>query len=164
MSKKWKIALGVLAVIVIFCLWYTRPRSMGELVGGGKITSVSLAAQTVNFEGAPVHFDVWQIDSHEDREYVNGELEELLRSCKYRVALRSLLPFPDSFSIPGDKGAPMIHFAAVMEDGSSFIAIYKGAAVTLSLDLDGRTLVAQAEDKEIAEKLLAYAQEYGWAT
>ena len=44
MSKKWKITLGVLAVLVIFCLWYTRPRSFEELVLSGKIDNMAFGS------------------------------------------------------------------------------------------------------------------------
>ena len=71
MSKKWKITLGVLAVLVIFCLWYTRPRSFEELVGDGRVKSISMGASIFVFEEGLPHFDTWGVDSLEGREAVN---------------------------------------------------------------------------------------------
>lgn len=158
MKKKTKIILAILAVILVFCLWYTRPRSFEELAGDGSITSVGIITQTSVIENGRPHFDIWSVDSDEDRSYVNSGIEEILKSCKYRVSLRSLLPFSSAFEIPG-KGDLLINIVAIMEDGSSFTGNYKGATATLNFD---KTVVVQVTDKDISEKLLAYAQEFGW--
>ena len=163
MSKKWKIALGVLVVVVIFCFWYTRPRSLEQIAGEGQITSISQLAQAPGLrdDGKAV-INTWQVDSHEGREQVNSGLEEILKGCRYRVSLRSLLPFPSQGSIPGETGAPIIHLAAAVDHEPGFTAICRGPAVLFSVG--GKTVLAQAEDKEFAEKLLAYTQEFGWET
>ena len=51
MSRKWKITLGVLAVVVVFCLWYTRPRSFEELVGDVEFQNFSMVAITMDNKG-----------------------------------------------------------------------------------------------------------------
>lgn len=158
MKKKTKIILAALAVVLVFCLWYTRPRSFEELAGNGSITSISVIAQTSGIENGKPYINVWMVDGDEDHDYVNSGIEDILRSCKYRVSLRSLLPFPSVYDIPG-KGDILINIAAVMEDSSSFTGNYKGATATLEFD---KIKVIQATDKDISEKLLAYAQEFGW--
>ena len=166
MSRKWKIALGVLAVVVVFCLWYTRPRSFEELVGDGRVKSISMVTSIYVFEEGLPHFDVWTVDSHEGREAVNEELEALLKSCKYRVSLRTLFQFLDGFlndfldiyALPKGEGEPIIDLVAVLDNDSSVFAVYRGASVTLEAD---RRMFVKAVDKEIADKLLAYAQEFG---
>lgn len=155
---KKKIILAVLAVVLVFCLWYTRPRSFEDLAGNGNITSVSVVAQIPGVENGDLSFNIWMVDSHEDRGYVNSGIEYILKSCKYRVSLRSLLPFPSSYEIPGE-GVILINIAAVMDDGSFFTGNYKGSTATLNY---AKTIVIQAADKSISEKLLAYAQEFGW--
>ena len=97
MSRKRKITLGVLAVILVFCLWYTRPRSFEELVGDGRVKSISMTASTLVFGDGLPHYDTWTVDSYEGREIVNEELEAILKSCKYRVSLRTLFQFLDGF-------------------------------------------------------------------
>ena len=155
---KKKTALAVLALAVIFCLWYTRPRSLADIAGAGNITSVSVIAQIPGIENGDLSFNIWMVDSHEDRGYVTGGIEDILKSCKYRVSLRSLLPFPSAYEIPGE-GDILINIAAVMDDGSFFTGNYKGSTATLDFE---KRMVIQAADKEISEKLLAYAQEFGW--
>lgn len=157
MKKRTKIILAILAVVLVFCLWYTRPRSFEDLAGEGNITSVSMIAQIPGVENGKPYINVWMVDSHEDRSYVNSGIEDILKSCKYRVSLRSLLPFPSVYDIPGN-GDILINIAAVMNDGSSFTGNYKGATATLEFD---KVVVMQAADKDISEKLLAYTQEFG---
>lgn len=166
MSRKRKITLGVLAVILVFFLWYTRPRSFEELVGDGRVKSISMSASIFVFEEGLPHFDTWGVDSLEGREAVNEELEALLKSCKYRVSLRTLFQFLDGFlndfldiyAPPKGENEPIIDLVAVLDNGSSVFAVYRGATVTLEAD---RRMFVKAVDKEIADKLLAYAQEFG---
>lgn len=160
MKKKRTAALAVLILALIFCLWYTRPRSFEELAGAGNITYVSVIAQIPGVENGEPYINVWVIDSQEDRGYVNSGIEDILESCKYRVSLRSLFPFPSVYDIPGN-GDILINIAAVMDDDSFFTGNDKGATATLEFD---KIVVMQAADKDISEKLLAYAQEFGWKT
>ena len=157
MKKKAKIILAILAVVLVFCLWYTRPRSFEELTGDRSITYVGITAGVAENQNGKAYTHAWSVDSSEGRDYVISGMEDILKSCKYRVSLRSLLPFSSAFEIPG-KGDILINIAAVMEDGSFFIGNYKGATATLEFD---KTVIMQAADKDISEKLLAYAQEFG---
>ena len=162
MSRKRKITLGVLAVILVFFLWYTRPRSFEELVGDGRVKSISMSASIFVFEEGLPHFDTWGVDSLEGREAVNEELEALLKSCKYRVSLRTLFQFLDGFldiyAPPKGENEPIIDLVAVLDNDSSVWMVYRGATVTLTAD---RCMFVKAVDKEIADRLLAYAQEFG---
>ncbi|MBD5169616.1 MAG: hypothetical protein HDT20_05815 [Oscillibacter sp.] len=159
MKKKTKIILAILAVVLVFCLWYTRPRSFEELAGDGHITSVSISAGIAGNRNGKAYTHAWIVDSNEGRDYVNSGIEDILKSCKYRVSLRSLLPFPSSYSISGKNDILFITIMADMEDGSSFCGSYYGATARLEFD---KTVMVQATDKDISEKLLAYAQEFGW--
>lgn len=163
MSKKWKAALGVLAVLVIFCLWYTRPRSFEELALRGKIDNMAASAVVTDFSSGLADMKSWDIDSHEGRDTVIEDMEAILNSCKYRVSLRSFFTFLDSFrgsySIPGDKGDPFIVWGAVLEDGSTVSAQYRGSTVSITTN---NRIIAKATDKEIGDKLAAYIQEFGW--
>ena len=95
MSRKWKITLGVLAVVVVFCLWYTRPRSFEKLVGDVEFQNFSMVAITMDNKGGKMVSDSWQLDSYEGREDTVRVLKDILQSCQYRVSLRSLLPCSD---------------------------------------------------------------------
>lgn len=163
MGRKWKIALGVLAVVVVFCLWYTRPRSFEELALSGEIDNMAATAIVTDFSSGLADMKSWDIDSHEGRDTVIDDLEAILNSCKYRVSLWSLFTFLDSFrgsySIPGNKGDPFIVWGAVLEDGSTVSAQYRGSTVSITTD---NRIIVKAADKEIGDKLAAYIQEFGW--
>ena len=62
MKKKTKIILAVLAVVLVFCLWYTRPRSFEKLAGDGNITYISIVA----IENGPPPNSVWGVDGDKD--------------------------------------------------------------------------------------------------
>ena len=102
------------------------------------------------------------MDSLEGREAVNEELEALLKSCKYRVSLRTLFQFLDGFldiyAPPKGENEPIVDLVAVLDNDSSVFAVYRGAALTLEADC---RMIVNAVDKEIGNKLLAYAQEFG---
>lgn len=159
MSRKWKIVLGVLAVIIVFCLWYTRPRSFDKLVGDGEFQNFAMTALTMGNKGGKMVSDSWQLDSYEGREETARTLRELLQGCQYRVSLRSLLPFSNSGTVSSNASITAIVFVVGTENGDSFSAVYNGAAATFYAD---RTIVTRASDPDISEKLLAFAQEYGW--
>ena len=65
MGRKWKIALGVLAVVVVFCLWYTRPRSFEELALSGEIDNMAATAIVTDFSSGLTDMKSWDINSHE---------------------------------------------------------------------------------------------------
>ena len=106
--------------------------------------------------------DTWQVESNGERGYVNSGLEEIFKSCQYRVSLRSLFPFPSHDKIYGKEGAPVLLVSAAIENEPGFNAVCRGPVVKFTIG--GRAILAQAEDDEIGEKLLAYTQEFGWET
>ena len=76
MKRKRKIALAVLAVIIVFCLWYTRPRSFDDLVGEGEFQNFSLIATKDSEPSGAL-----QLDSSGGRGETAGALREILQSC-----------------------------------------------------------------------------------
>lgn len=160
MSRKRKIALGVLAVIVVFCLWYTRPRSFDDLVGDKAFQNISLIAVTDDEEGR--HQEAWRLNSSDGREETAAALREILQSCQYRVSLRSLLPFHNLGSVNGDRNTAIL--LAVTGAGACFTATYQGPKARFGID--GRTILTRAQDQAIAEKILTFMKEYGqkWET
>lgn len=161
MSKKWKILLGVGAAIIVFCLWYTRPRSFDSLVGSGEFQNFSMLATASWTSDGKAGSDTWQLDNNGGREETAGMLKDILQSCQYRVSLRSLLPFPNPRQIYGD-GSIIISFMVVTGEEEGFGAVYRGKAAEFSIH--GKTLLTQAQNPDITEKLLTFAQEHGWKT
>lgn len=156
MTRKWKIALGVLAVVVIFCLWYTRPRSFDELVGGEEFQNFSIITHTTEASTTERIKESWQFDSHGE---FGAELRDILQSCEYRVSLRSLLPFPDPDPVYGDDNLTVL-LTAVTGTEEGFTSIYCGTAATFSSN--GRRILTQVQDPDISLKILAFVQEHGW--
>lgn len=161
MNRKWKIALGVLTAIIVFCLWYTRPRNFDDLVGSGEFQNFSMLATVAWTSDGKAGSDTWQLDSYEGREETAGMLKNILQSCQYRVSLRSLLPLPNPGPIYGE-GNITISFMVVTGVEEGFGAICCGTAVEFTHG--GRTFLTQVQDPDITEKILALAQEYGWKT
>ena len=150
MKKKTKIILAILAVVLVFCLWYIRPRSFDKLAGDGNITYISIVA----IENGPPPNSVWGVDGDEDHGDVIKEVEEILKSSKYRASLINLLPFlsaPDS--------SKMIDVNITLDDGSFFWAAYKGS--TAVFYLDNREMIATL-DGGVSQKLFDYTQEFGY--
>ncbi len=158
MTRKWKIALGVLAFMVIFCLWYTRPRSFEDLVGDGEFQNFIIKTHAVEANATERIKEEWQFDSRGEFE---AELREILQSCKYRVRLRSLLPFTNPEPIYGD-GSVTVFLLAVTGTEENFSSTYRGTAATFRVN--GRTILTQVQDPDILQKILAFVQEHGWIT
>ena len=158
MRRKRKIALAVLAVIIVFCLWYTRPRSFDDLVGEGEFQNFSLIATKDSEPSGAL-----QLDSSGGRGETAGALREILQSCQYRVSLRSLFPLPNLGAGRGSGETTILISAATGED-EWFTAAYQGAAAEFGSN--GRTIFTRAQDQAIAEKILAFVKEYGqkWET
>lgn len=147
MSRKWKIALGVLAVLIVFCLWYTRPRSFGELAGGGEATFISMVAMESN---PPIGISAWEMDSDESR---MEEVIEILESSKYRASLIDLIPF-----LPGPNATKQVNIV-VTQDGDGFFWISCWGSVA-DFHFDDKKAVYHLNDS-VTEELFAYTQEFG---
>lgn len=146
MSRKWKITLGVLAVLIVFCLWYTRPRSFEELAGGRKAIFISMIAMESD---PPAGISAWGMDSDESCR----EIIEILESSKYRASLIDLIPF-----LPAPNDTKQVNID-VTQDGDGFFWI----------NCRGSVAVFHFDDKEavyhlngsVTEELFAYAREFG---
>lgn len=157
MNKKWKIALGVLAVLIVFCLWYTRPRSFEDLSGTGEIKNYSMVASAASTENGKAISENWIVEGREDSDNTGTVLKEILNSCKYRVTLRSLFPIPSHSPIYGE-GNIIASISIIFDDESDITGYYRGQTATIDFD---RTIILNAEDKEISKKLFEFAKTYG---
>ena len=149
MTRKWKAALGALALLAIFCLWYARPRSFGELAGDGKITFISILAME---SSPPVGISVWGLDGDESRSEVIREATELLESSKYRASLLNLIPF-----LLAPEAAKKININVTQGNDFFWMDLMGSTAV---FHFDEQEIVYNLNDS-ITEKLFAYTQEFG---
>lgn len=150
MSRKWKIMLGVLAVLIVFCLWYTRPRSFEELAGDGKITFISMLAMESN---PPVGISVWGLDGDESHSEIISEAADILESGKYRASLINLIPF---LSVPDT--TKQVNIDITKDNDFFFWADFSGS--TAVFHFDEHEIVYNLNDS-VTEKLFAYTQEFG---
>ena len=157
MSKRRKITFVVLAVILVFCLWYTRPRSFNELVGDSEIENFTIITTTPVFKNGRPDFEVWTLEVQENGQET-AAFREILQNSRYRASLINLIPsFLDNGTVFG-KGDSIIHFGIVLEDGEVALAICRGYGVTFKLDRNWKT---RATDRNISEKIMALVQQYG---
>lgn len=150
MTRKWKAALGALALVVIFCLWYARPRNFGELAGDGKITFISILAMESN---PPVGISVWGLDGDESRSEVIREATELLESSKYRASLLNLISF-----LPAPEAAKKININVTQGNDFFWMDLMGSTAV---FHFDEQEIVYNLNDS-VTEKLFTYTQKFGY--
>ena len=95
MIKK-KVVLLIIAVIlaaaIVFCLIYTRSRTLDSILNGREITSISAIAIEGNVANGQSYLDTWKLEEEMVDEQVMANLLELMDSCKYRTSLRTQVP------------------------------------------------------------------------
>lgn len=161
MTKKKKTVLITLAVVaalaVVFCLWYTRPRTFGDLLDGRTVTDLAASGifmGNVNGEIESRSYDLSQ--TNQGKKAAQG-LIQILAGSRYRASLRSLLPLPDRISHKGSD--PILYVSVIMglDDGSSMSLICTDDQLRI-----GSALIAAGEDG-LTEALYGYLAEHGVA-
>ena len=160
-SKKARI-IGIIiiaALVVIFLLWYTRPRTIDSVLGldADDIESISVISSiTQPLDDTGVSMGINRSISIDEAD-VEAILEHL-RSTRYRFDLRSLT-FPDSFhqkDVPGN-----IILTINYADGSWDI-IECSNKIVFGLNNGAPGLViAEATDGEFLGRLSSYIIEVG---
>lgn len=164
------IAGVVVAVLAVFCLWYTRPRSWAELAGSDKVDAVSGSLMECSFRPS----ENWETDPPWD----NWRLEEAagdadaarlilnaLRGSSYRADLgnlRNYTPFPRE--ILEGKGSDTIHLTLFTQQRRQYISftLDSGGQVNIytSWQSRGGIIVYQADDG-LYQTLANLVREYG---
>lgn len=91
-------AASLLAVLVVFCLWYTRPRTWAEITGEDAdvlFASLTMADPDWDAETAmeKLGYKYWQIPQNDPRrEEAGGKLLQVLKRYTFRASLDSLIP------------------------------------------------------------------------
>ena len=78
-KKKWIILAAAAAALVLFVLWYTRPRSWAEVAGQRAFTSLNAQYQEITAEAGGTAFHVWELEIQEPVEEAMEELMSALR-------------------------------------------------------------------------------------
>ena len=84
-------ALTAAAFLILFCLWYTRPRSWAELTGlTGEPDIVTGYYLTYDSTGGNPGFVSWRLEETEGADPIAHEMLNVLNTASYRASLRNL--------------------------------------------------------------------------
>lgn len=166
MTKRRWIVLAAALGLVVFCLWYTRPRNFTDLIGGEPIVSIAGSVSLSSVENGKPKSESWSMSKETESEEILAGLADLIESCQYRVRLRNLLPFWRRAVRETEVGSPSALLAAAVGDGGAgtvFFLCQEGNAELQVISPEGecREILTAPVDKELAEKLYAYMMEYG---
>lgn len=157
-KKRILIALAVIAALaVVFCLWYTRPRTFDGLLDGRTVTDLAAAGVFMDNVKGKIESHSYTLSQTEQGQKTAQGLIQILSGSRYRVRLRSLLPLPDQIS--GRGSVPILYVTVIMglDDGSSLSLICTDDQVRF-----GRALIAAGEEG-LTEALFDYLAEHGLA-
>lgn len=136
MSRKriFAIAAAVLAVIALFCLWYTRPVSAEQVMGGMPVDNFSGILNESYLKDGIGGFDTWLLKDGLDGgtpEY--RETMDILGRATYRAHLRNLLGSWYSDRNPYEW------------NGSTYtlLVFTDGQSRSITFSLDQKTLIAE---------------------
>ncbi len=157
-KRNWLIAAGAaLAVIIAFCLWYTRPRSWGSLTGPvtDEVASLSggvteLYRQTADDGRINSGFRSWLIQQEEAEGPATQAILDAFQSHSYRKSLRNLNPWDDK------AGTANVVLTGIIWSDKTYRSF--------SLCDDGQLFcggVRYSTDAELYRELAAIIQEYG---
>lgn len=161
--QKRNILIGigaVLAVIALFCLWYTRPRSWRDIAAAQdeEITSLaaSLSVPFFHSDGSEPKFgwDIWNLDADQAKGAAIEAVTQTLDRHTYRASLGNLLSrFKDGYSVDNPGGT--LHLSMVLKYPHwETPSVYENGQVYFDSD-------RYYFDKGLYEELAQIIQKYG---
>lgn len=156
MSRKKKLTLILVPLVLLLLLWYTRPRSFEDLVDGREAVDLAAQATCPGVSGGAFHFNTWNISNSDHGNQAAAGVRELLASTHYRLRLRNLLPLPLPTSHNGPETA--IQMVTILDDESTLLISFWGDEVIFSGD--DMEIVTTAVDKTTADRIVSYMNEY----
>lgn len=157
--KKIAIAAAVLAVIVLACLWYTRPQSWKGLTNAApeEVTSLSGSLSVYYFhvddKGSIDHgWDIWLMQADQAGGAATQAVMEALQSYSYRKSMKNLIS-RDSWNLRGGTNSVK---AGLVLSNSDFITfdIYNNGWMFIDGELYNT-------DGELYDQLAPILQAYG---
>ena len=153
-KKKWIILAAVAAALVLFALWYTRPRSWAEVAGQRAFTSLN--AREISAEAGGTAFHVWELEIPEPGEEAMEALMSALRAGRYRASLGNLWRSGERFS--GDS-QEIVYLSGAMEETEAFFCGLTARGEMFVAD-DGGFLIYTADDRR-CDAVASLIREYG---
>lgn len=160
----------VLVAAVLFCFWYTRPRSWTELAGTGEVDAVIGGLTEYNFQPSEdwetnSPWDFWKLDETDVDAEVLGLILYTLKGSSYRADLgnlRNYTPFPRT-TLNG-KGMDTIHLTLLTQQRSQYVSfsLDSGGQATIYTSLDsGSGIFAYQADEDLHQLLAGLIRQYG---
>ena len=158
-KKVVTIILAVLAVAaLLFCLIYTRPRTLESIIGEETPTTVIASTNASAVANGQISSDRWELtDQQESDPAICARIMELLESTKYRLSLVSLTR-PNMVSGNGGGNTMLTLF---FQDGYFVSLDCLGSVVAINLHDSRGFLVASAIDEEMLTELSGYIAQIG---
>lgn len=152
------IVLILLALLVLFAIIFCWPKKMEQLLGNREISSFSGTAIIVSISYGRAQHDTWTVDHGLVTEDMVTQLEEIMYSCRYSPALKTLWQ-PSSFELNGSCSAYLI---LTLADGSTVMVDYMGEDIvrlhSFSTSFD---LILRPVNKEVSSQLAEFMIEIG---
>ena len=173
--KKRNILIGIgaaLAVIVLLCLWYTRPRSWGSLAGTDEMVAVS--GNLTNMrpylgEGEiPSDWDYWEfwvLDEVDSGDPAAQLILDALNKSSYRASLgnlRNYTPFPQDYV--NGKSVYSLHLSVFTQEHQTVISVGLDSLGQMTVYTSWDTLpgfFVYQTDSALFDTLAEVIQEYG---
>ena len=155
-KKKWIILAAVAAALVLFALWYTRPRSWAEVAGQRAFTSLNAQYQEISAEAGGTAFHVWELEIREPGEEAMEALMSALRAGRYRATLGNLWRSGERFS---GNSQEIVYLSGAMEETEAFFCGLTARGEMFVAD-DGGFLLYTADDGR-CDAVASLIREYG---
>lgn len=164
--------VSVLALIVVFCLWYTWPRSWTKVAGTDPVDRLNaiLTTDRLNFEAnrfeEKLGWNIWQLDEEDADADVTDALVNALNSHTYRSSLSNLLnntPFRrDGYSSSGNITG-YVSLSLYIQDRQEWILLYlwSGGDVIYSIYGSSTDSFLYRTDPALYEEIAEIVREYG---
>lgn len=159
---KKKVATIIIVILLVaallFCLIYTRPRTLESIIGEGTPIRVIASTNAIAVSNGQIVDDRWDLtDQQEADPIICDKIMELLGSTKYRLSLVSLTR-PNMVSGNGGGNTTVIlHFGE-----SHFVSVnYLGSVVTINPHDSSGFLVASVVDEGMLTELADYISQIG---
>ena len=149
---------AVVTVLIVFLLWYTRPRSWESISYNGDLTRFSAVVHTYEFSGDTGGFKTYELDEEDGLEAPGQQILALLEEATYRVRPWDTLKYRFSQGY-GETGSAVmtIYLMWDQDQQAEYFTLYSSGTVC-----KGDTIyTAKLDGANLYQAIAAVIQEYG---
>ena len=152
------IIVVLLVAVLLFCLIYTRPRTLESIIGEGTPVSVFASTKTVTVDNGQIASDRWELtDEQEADPAICARIMELLGSTKYRLSLVSLT----RPSVVSGNSSDATIITLLFPNNQLASLDCMGSLVAINLHDKGGFLLASVVDEGMLTELADYISQIG---